>query len=172
MSLFVQPIDFKSGDILISQNDKVEIDLQVTIEKEEKEVLQELFGSVLYDLFIADLDNAVPQDPRFVAVFDEFYLDIDDFEFFPIRSEGIKRMLMWLIYAEFVPTQPFQNTTVGMVRNEEENSAIATPSAYGLASKYNNGVRSYRAIQALMLNDDSLYPEFNGINKRIVSTIL
>ncbi len=178
MSRFVQTTDFLTGEIIVSQTTNTTKSLQIIIDKLEVNVLQELFGSELYKLFIDDLVNNVPQDPRFIAVFDAFYNDDDVSNSFgcwcggAFRSEGIKKMLMWLIYWSFAKDQAFQNASVGTVRNEEENSTIVNGSAYGLNIKYNEGVRSYQAIARLMIDDLTTYPEYNGIAKEKILAVL
>ena len=170
MSDFLKPSDFATGNILLSQSDKTEIDLQIVIDKIEVDVLRRLFGIELYDLFIADLTvpfPRIPQAARFIVVFNEIYLD----DPIPFISEGILEMLKWFIWAEFVREQPFQNTTVGTVRNEAENAKIVTGSEYGWEVKYNKAVHSYINIQRFMLDDATLYPEFNGRHKRLASIV-
>lgn len=172
MADIVSPADFTTGDILISQSEKKEIDLEVIIPIVEKDVLQKMFGKELYDLFIVDFDAPTagePTDQRFKDVFNEFYID-EDFQP-PLISEGIKRMLMRFIWADYVRDQPFQNTTVGMVRNQEENSSIATGSQFGWSTKYNKAVHSYCAIQIFMIDDSDTYPEFKGIPKQLSGII-
>jgi hypothetical protein len=162
MGTFVNTSDFTNGDILISQSSATELELEPYIDLLEVNVLQELFGSELYALFMADLVGGVPQDARFVAVFDAFYDDSDNIA---SRSEGIKKMLMRFIYFDFTRNQPYQNTPVGTVKNQSENSTNASSPSFGLTIKYNYGVNSYQAIARKMILDSVTYPEYNGIGK-------
>lgn len=168
----VKVTDFdKPSDILISTNDHKEQQLETVITRVELEVLRPLFGKELYDLFIEDLALVTIGDPtadRFIAVFNEFYID----EELPvIESQGIKEMLKRFIWCEYVRKQPIQNAVVGMVKNEQENSSIASGSEYGWHQIYNEAVKSYSSIQILMLRDDTLYPEFKGIHKHLAPSI-
>ena len=166
MGQFIEVEDFLDGEIKISQNSDAEVDLEAIIVRIEKQELRRLFGSDLYDLFILDIADIVigdPTDPRFIAVYNEFYNDEGDCHVF--ESEGIEVMLKWFIWAEVTRNQPYQNTTVGMVPNEEENSSIATPAQYGWHHGYNKAITTYNAIQRLMIEDSDLYPEFKGIHK-------
>lgn len=168
MSLFVTTSDFYKGDILIAQSSDSEQNLTECIDVIELEVLQELFGSELYDLFIDDLDAGVPQAPRFVAVFDAFYDDTDNsIEWCgtSYRSEGIKKMLMRFIWVKFLNDQPTKNTSTGTIKSDRNNAKDARRAEYGMTTKYNIGVTSYQAIARKMILDSDTYPEYNGIAK-------
>lgn len=168
MGTFVNTSDFTNGEILISQSSATEQELEPYIDTAELEILQELFGSELYALFIADLVGGVPQDARFVAVFNAFYDDSDSVVGWccgASRSEGIKKMLMRFINFSFTRDQPHQNTPVGTVKNQSENSTNASAAAYGAVIKYNIAVESYQAIARKMILDTATYPEYNGIAK-------
>ncbi len=174
MSLFVQISDFGSGEILIATSSTTEVDLQTYIDTAELEILQEMFGLELYDLFIADLIAGVPQAARFIAVFDAFYDDTDALAGWccgSSRSEGIKKMLMRFIYFEFRREQPFQNTSTGTIASERDNARDAKGPEYGLTKKYNIGVNSYQAIARKMILDGTTYPEYKGISKGKVYAI-
>jgi hypothetical protein len=169
MGTFVDTSDFTTGEILISQSSDSEQDLEAYIDTQELEVLQELFGLDLYNLFIADLDvNNNPQDARFIAVFDAFYDDSDVVAGWCCgarRSEGIKKMLMRFIYFEFTRNQEFIATSTGTVTSQRDNARTAKGPEYGLTTKYNIGVESYRAIARKMILDSATYPEYKGISK-------
>lgn len=169
MSRFVQISDFGSGEVKISTSSVTEVDLQTFIDTAELEVLQELFGSELYALFIADLDvNNDPQDARFIAVFDAFYDDTSNVAGWccgAYRSEGIKKMLMRFIYFQFRREQPFINTSTGTITSERDNAKTSSGPEYGLITKYNLAVNSFQAIARKMILDSATYPEYNGISK-------
>jgi hypothetical protein len=74
-------------------------------------------------------------------------------------------MLMRFINFSFTRDQPFQNTPVGTVKNQSENSTNASAAAYGAVIKYNIAVESYQAIARKMILDTATYPEYNGIAK-------
>ena len=166
--LNIQASDFENGLILLSQNDNTETDIDATIEDVEVDVLQHLFGAELYTLFIADLVDGVPQEQRLIDVYNPFF-EQDDCQM--LESKGMIIMIKWFVWAKFTPTQRFQNTEVGMMVNESENGSNATPSQYGWALGYNKGVNPYANIQAKMIDDPDLYPEFKGLPKQIASII-
>jgi hypothetical protein len=166
MGTFVNTTDFTNGEILISQSSATEQELEPYIDTVELEILQELFGSTLYGLFMDDLVGGVPQTQRFVDVFNAFYDDSDSVVGWccgASRSEGIKKMLMRFINFSFTRDQPHQNTPVGTVKNQSENSTNASAAAYGAVIKYNIAVESYQAIARKMILDTVTYPEYNGI---------
>jgi len=170
MGIFLVSTDFATGDILLSQNDSQEINIQVTIDRMEVDILQDLFGSELYDLFISDLAGTpeIPTTERFTDVFEPFLKDEDCPR---LKSDGILRMLKRFIWAEHVRNQPASNTAVGMVQSVEQNSKHLTPAQYGWSPKYNEAVYTYSAIQAFMIRESDIYPEFKGICKDLSGVI-
>jgi hypothetical protein len=171
MATIVKATDFETGDIKISQNNTAEIDLSEFIQECEDDILPDLFGNELYDLFIADLAAPTAGDPtgaRFIDIFNKFRKEQDCGV---LKSEGIKKMLMRFIWAKYVIDQRFQNTVTGMVINESENSNIATSSQFGWAIKYNKGVHSYNNIRRFMCEESDTYPELEGVYKQLANVI-
>jgi len=130
MGLIVKSSDFNNGDILISRSSETGLNLETCIDVIELEVLQELFGLDLYDLFILDFNAPTAGEPtaqRFKDVFNPFYDDEDVISLWcgrSFRSEGIKKMLMRFIFVKFSNNQPIQPTSTGHVqsdRNTENN---------------------------------------------------
>jgi len=174
MGLFVTTSDFNNGDILISRSTETGVNLETCIDVIELD-LRKLFGTELYDLFIADLDgNNEPQTQRFIDVFNEFYEDPDNSIGWcgtSSESEGIKKMLMRFIFVKFVNDQPVQPTSTGPIKSDRNNAVGASGKDYGIVEQYNKGVTSYQAIARKMILDDTLYPEYNGIAKAKSSMI-
>lgn len=173
MGTIVQTTDFATGDIKISQNNTGENDLEIVITGVENDILPDLFGNELYDLFIADLAEPTegePTDQRFIDVFEPFRKEIGSCEI--LKSEGIKRMLMWFIFAEYSRDQSFQNTVTGTVMNKAENSNIVSGAKSGWAIKYNKGVDSYNDIRRFMHEESETYPEGEGVYYRLLSAVL
>lgn len=112
----------------------------------EQRYLVELLGSELYNQFIADLDNSnVPQSPNFQFIFNPFYENIVLHTI--IQSEGIKQMLKGFIYFEYLKDKTNQITPNGNVVPMGENSTT-TPTTYSMMyARYNEAMRTYRAIQ-------------------------
>jgi len=157
--------DFESGKYKIPLDVKQEIDFQNYIDCVECEILPQLFGVELYELFKADFDiiGTEPTDQRFKDVFDKFNKQNDCNI---IQSEGIKEMLRGFIYFSYVRDLQTRLTTVGMTKTKHENSTWTDAVMHDLIERYNNAIGSYQAIQYFMCNmESSVYPEFKGVRK-------
>ena len=112
----------------------------------EQRYLVELFGAELYNDFVADLDiNNIPQSPNFLYVFNPFYENVLLHTI--IQSEGIKQMLKGFIYFEYLKDTTNQMTPNGMVVPSNENSTTASTIYSMMYARYNEAMRSFRAIQ-------------------------
>lgn len=164
MARFVAVEDFQQGEFLISLQDQTD-DFKAVIDRLEEEILQDLLGKELYDLFIADLDTGsfpqVPQDARFTAIFDKFHQD----DPFYLRSEGMIRMLQAMIWFEWMKQTGMQNTPVGAVRNEFENSTNLSANAANMEMTHNRGIRTFLSILDFIILDQTTYPEYSGRSK-------
>lgn len=164
MSRFVAVTDFLQGEFLISLQDQT-ADLQAVIDRSEEEILQDLLGKEMHDLFIADLDTVpfpqVPQAPRFTAIFDKFHQD----DPFYLRSEGMIRMLQAMIYFEWVKQTGMQQSPVGVIQNEFENGINLSAVAAGLEMTHNRGIRTFLSILDFIILDQTTYPEYSGRSK-------
>lgn len=120
--------------------------LQDYIDIYEKRYLIELFGAELYNDFIADLNNQnVPKSPNFLFVFNPFYENVMLHTI--IQSEGIKQMLKGFIYFEYLKDTTNQMTPNGVVIPSNENSTTASTLYTMMYARYNEAMRSFRAIQ-------------------------
>lgn len=112
----------------------------------EQRYLVELFGTELYNQFIADLDVLnVPQSPNFQFIFYPFYENILLHTI--IQSEGIKQMLKGFIYFEYLKDKTNQMTPNGNVVPMGENSTTASTIYSMMYARYNEAMRTFRAIQ-------------------------
>ena len=120
--------------------------LQEYIDIYEKRYLVELFGAELYNDFIADLNTQnVPKSPNFLFVFNPFYENVMLHTI--IQSEGIKQMLKGFIYFEYLKDTTNQMTPNGVVIPSNENSTTASTLYTMMYARYNEAMRSFRAIQ-------------------------
>lgn len=123
--------------------------LQEYIDIYEKRYLIELFGAELYNDFVADLtpsiSNPLPQSPNFQYVFYPFYENVMLHTI--IQSEGIKQMLKGFIYFEYLKDTTNQITPNGVVIPSNENSTTASTLYTMMYARYNEAMRSFRAIQ-------------------------
>lgn len=167
-SRFVQTSDFETGVLKISKTNFQSGDLQSIIESQEEVILIELLGVDLYDAFITDW-NADPVgsiEQRFKDIYNPF---TQDYGGCIVVSEGIKKMLMYFIYFEYLRFQDSQNRTTGMKKTESENSKRIAVQHSGLFYKYNLGIKTFDSIQWLINQDLSNYPEYNGQAKEVMS---
>ena len=137
--------------------------LDTYIEKYEKYHLVRMLGKDLYDAFIADLTLTTPQTPqtlRFQNIFNPFDV-VPNIDNCLLPSEGIKKMLIQFIYYYYLCDQSHQNTPVGQVVNQNENSVNTPYNGYNLIDVYNEGVKSYINIQEYVNANIVDYPEYN-----------
>lgn len=125
--------------------------LQDYIIRYEKRYLIELFGAKLYDEFISDLVLNIPKSPNFLKVFNPFYENVTLRQL--IISEGIKEMLKGFIYFEYSKDLINQMTPYGNVRPISENSEPVSTLYSMIYARYNEAIRSYKAIQTYILTN-------------------
>lgn len=149
----------------ISQNKFTKVDLEAYILKCEKSSLEEMLGCELAALLIADLDvNNNPQTPRFITIWNSFCEDTFRCNCLFYKSEGIKEMLKGFIYYNYVKNQPEKNTIAGNVEAKAEVSTPLSNNAKQVNTneRYNNAVKTFRAIQSKVSIESTTYPEFKG----------
>jgi hypothetical protein len=164
--MFLTPSDF-TGKYELSQGMYNTGPLLEYIEKYEKRYLLDLLGAELYKLLEADsLGPADPIEPRFLVIFNSLLYDygVNVYE-----SGGIKEMLKGFIYFEFLRDTISQATINGNVRPVGENSAENSTLYSTIWVRYNEGVKSYQAIQKyIFLNPENYdYTKFNGKFKQL-----
>ena len=173
MARFVTPEDFKNNDLSIGYNKHQEATLQNYINRVEPEVLKALLGSPLYTAFIADWDAAPAEsfsEARFETIYNALCYEEGSKQY---QSEGIKRMLMYFIYFEYIRDNNIQKRPVGLVENENENAEIASTSKAAIFTEYNSGIDTYKIIQLYINNNPESYDyeDYNGQFKEYASWI-
>jgi hypothetical protein len=154
------------GEWKISQKCADELDAYIL--RYEKIYLVQLLGKELYDLFIADLDAGTPQQPttqRFIDIYNSFEQDESNCI---VVSEGMRLMLIQLIYFHFVRDQAYFNSPVGTVHAKVSASSDPGYNGYNLTSSYNRGIENYRSIQWKILDESATYPEENTQHQRMI----
>lgn len=162
--LNITPTNFKNALIYIATNVHTEDDLQTYIDEFEVEYLQEMLGCELYELFVADLVNGVPQTQIYIDIYNKFCID-DDLCGTQRVSEGIVKMIEKFIFWEYIKDQKVKDTSSGNVVNVNEASRETVFSATRVFDTYNKAIKSYKAIQWFICENSSDYPKFNGSNK-------
>ena len=159
MATFVKTEDFKSGQLRVAFNNLSEQNLQGVIDATERVLLPAVLGAELSKLLIADYDQLTGfTEQRFTDIFEPFEVD---HEKELVVSEGIKQMLMLMIYFEYVRYQPIQNRETGNTTATNENSVQVSGIGSGLYLRYNESVKTAHAIQ-WKIDQSDLYPEYNG----------
>lgn len=167
----IQPTDFTENALYdIALTMQVENEMPAFIDVIEKDILQELLGCELYDLFIADLTPTTPQEPQTQIYIDLFnaFCEQDDI---CARSYGIKDLLQGIIYFEWHRYNQNKSVSSGIVRMDSENSNLANMASANLYEKYNRAIKSYQAIQTYICSNIDVYPTYKGVNKDFASWI-
>lgn len=126
--------------------------LESYIERYEKKYLAQLFGVDLYNEFISDLGvGNAPKSLNFQKVFNPFIetLGLDSVAI----SEGILDMLKGFIYFEYAKDLYNQMTPFGQTMPQSENSVVVPTLNNLMYSRYNESVKTYRAIQAYIISN-------------------
>ena len=147
----------------------------------------DLLGCDLYDLFVADLDgNGVPQTARFTAIYDAFCIDIEgtsfnfkwSYDYYNYycqnrqnKSRGILAMLRGFMFFEYTRDQPQLNSSIGTSTSKGVASDLKTPNQTALKKQYNKSILDYWNIQFFICENESDYPEYNGLRKGSVTII-
>lgn len=162
--------DFKEGKYELHTGMYDVPRIQAYIDKYEKRYLTELLGVDLYNLFAADLTlgGGTPTEPRFLVIFEALTMDLP---WCILYSDGMKEMLLGVIYYEYTKDQIVQMTPVGNVRPVGQNSEVAGSLYTQIYTRYNDGVRMYKAIQMYIWKNPEGYDydSFNGVPKGLVT---
>lgn len=160
--------DFEVGEYTIPDDCNTDAKFQTYLDKYEKKYLIELLGCDLYDLFIADLVSGVPQTQIYLDIFNEICEDNNNTI---QRSEGIKTMLIELVYFYLVRDLGVKKSTSGVGLNINEMTKGPTYSGFNIVEAFNEGVKNYNVIQWYVRDNDTDYPEYNGQGLNVISGI-
>jgi hypothetical protein len=118
--------------------------------------LKRIMGDDLFDLFEADLIAGVPQTAIYLTLYNP--LSIYGYRWF--RSEGLKSILLQLIYWEYMRNEKINSNANGMIEQQNE---VSTPAFIGrLYLSYNQAVISIEAIQYYIMQNKTDYPDYKG----------
>ena len=156
MANILTPDDFGSGEYKVPQNCFDSI--QDYLDKYEKLYLTRVLGAELYDLFVADLLNGVPQTAKYLTIFNEFRIDENSC----IRiSEGIKEMLKQFCYYHIIRDLGVKKG-IGGVGKFTDSVGETSYKGFNIVEAFNEGVDNVYAIQWYICDNDTDYPEYNG----------
>lgn len=163
MASITTPADF-NGQYSINRNKHNTNDIIACIDSVEELVLLELFG---VDFKTIVLDGVANLDPIYEFLFEPFnYQDSCDRIWI---SKGVKEMLLGFVYFEWFATHSVAVVLDGQRENESENSKSASSLRANNEKRYNDAVKTYRAIQAYINDNLDIYPEFNGKGKLLMN---
>lgn len=92
----------------------------------EKKFLIKLLGMDLYRALIDDLDvNNDPQTDKYVKLVDGISAGYTDESGYKQQLEGIKSMLKYLFFAEYVEASIYTHTTTGVIQAQVSNATIS-----------------------------------------------
>jgi hypothetical protein len=163
MGLLILDTDF-TGKWKLALGNNDEVDAYISIYEEK--FLIELLGKELYLLFAAVVTNQAVAAGIYKTIYDPFSLKINGCI---VTSEGMKKMLLGLLYFEYVRDNKVKQSMNGAVEQQTEVSAFTDNTL--LYVKYNEAVKTYTAIQAYIYDQLAVYPTFEGVIKKKTSFI-
>lgn len=163
MASITTPADF-NGQYSINRNKHNEVSIQACIDSVEELVLLELFGVDFKDIVLQGVVDEV-------VIYENLY---NPFNFQDScdriwQSKGIKEMLLGFVYWEWFATHSVAIVLDGQRENESENSKSASSLKSNNEKRYNDAVKTYRAIQAYINENLDIYPEFKGKGKLLMN---
>jgi hypothetical protein len=164
MASITAPIDYKVGQYKININKHNEADVQACIDSVEELALIQLFGVDFKDIVLQGVVDLV-------QIYEKLY---NPFTFQDScdriwQSKGVKEMLLGFVYFEWFATHSVAVVLDGQRENESENSKSASSLKANNEKRYNDAVKTYRAIQAYINDNLDIYPEFKGQSKLLMN---
>lgn len=158
---YLTPTDFQ-GKFALHTGMYTNATIQDYIDRYEPLYLIQLFGAKMYDDYVSDLGIFnIPISPNYQKLFNPFY---ENYAFNDlIISNGIIDMLKGFIYFEYCKDLSNQMTINGNVRPTGENSTDVSTLNSMMFARYNEAVRTFKAIQTHIVNN------FNAPVGQIVS---
>lgn len=138
-------------------------DMDVYIERYEVNYLVEMLGKELYDIFIVEIEIPII-DPIYEKLLLPF-IEQPNYEI--INSKGVSDMLLGFIYFEWQRDQIVQQTANGAVKIKGTNSERAGIQNSNIFGRYNESIKTYKAIQEYITLNSDIYPTFKGVDKDI-----
>jgi hypothetical protein len=159
----------------VSMNKFGEEDFEDYIQSYSNEILLDLLGRELFDLFIADLTtdpsgHQVPTTQIYIDIFEAIDISSNDLCCKDKQqSWGMVDMLKCMIRFYWLRDMKYKQTISGTSVMDSENSVVIKSLHYGLTKQYNRGVESYQTIQCYIEKNSTDYPTFDGTIREITS---
>lgn len=146
------------GDVALQQVSNPANTITSEITRVEKIVLRDLLGDKLYNEADTNgMTDGTPTAAKFTALLEgETYTDNDSLEKI---YEGLERMLLYFIYAEYIKIQA-QDTIAGMKVMTQNNSKPVNQNKVNLLSRnaYNKGVDLYNsALKYIWVKEETYF---------------
>ena len=138
--------------------------LDELIEERVPFIIAELLGAEFAVEFLEQVedDTLTPENEK---IFNELIFNI---EYFCARvlykSQGVKKMLLNILYSEY-QEMIGTPTSLGKIKTKTEGGELVTDNYTDRFRYYNDGISTYRAIQAYIKDNIEDYPLFKGIEK-------
>lgn len=153
--------DFGKGKYELHKGLYEQAKINAYIDKYERQYLVKLLGVDLFNLFVADLVNSVPVSPLYLALYEPIEYDRDlcgDI----VYSEGMIEMIKGFVYFQYLKDQTNAVWVTGSVRPLGENSENVSTLNMMIYTRYNESIKSFKAIQTYICDNLNDYTEFNG----------
>ena len=150
---YLTPNDFQ-GKFALHTGMYANATIQDYIDRYEPLYMLQLFGAKMYDEFVSDMDilsGNIPFSPNFLFLYNPFHENIAFNTL--VVSNGLVDMLKGFVYFEYCKDLTNQMTINGNVRPTGENSADVSTLYSMMYARYNESVRTYRAIQTHIVNN-------------------
>jgi hypothetical protein len=145
--------DFAEGRYKIAQNKYVDVAVELSEFNEDKHV-KRILGNDLGVLFIANLVGGLPQEARFISIFETFDFVIGGCLY---NSLGVKGALIRLFYSYYCSKQAIFNQIGG---NSNVDQEASNPDNLIATTSYNEGVTTICKLQRYVDDKNTEYPEF------------
>jgi len=135
--------------------------IQAYIDKYERQYLVKLLGVELFNEFVADVVGGVPQSARFTKIYNSF--EYDNVNCYVYISEGMVDMVKGFVYYQYLKDLTNAVAVSGNVRPTGENSENVSTLNSMIYTRYNDSVRTYKAIQTYICDFNTDYLKYNGM---------
>jgi len=156
--------DFGKGKFELHHGMYEQAKIQAYIDKYERQYLVKLLGVELFNLFVADLVSGVPQTAIYTKIYEAFEYDNVNCNIY--ISEGIIDMIKGFVYYQYLKDLTNNVAVSGNVRPMGENSENVSTLNSMIYTRYNDSVRTYKAIQHYICDYSTDYLTYNGIGIR------
>lgn len=154
--------DFGKGKFELHHGMYEQAKIQAYIDKYERQYLVKLLGVELFNQFVADLSSNVPQTAKYLKIYNPF--EYDNVNCYIYISEGMLDMIKGFVYYQYLKDLTNNVAVSGNVRPLGENSENVSTLNSMIYTRYNDSVRTYKAIQHYICDFSSDYLKYNGIS--------